>query len=329
MIAFAKGKIKREFIFLKLLVIKIATSHEVEDALSVFSQDNLNALGTETRNRDDFKKAGWLHDSTVVEMDDIKDFPKDTQFIAYFDQEADKDELVKKYRAKLKELKGYGLNIGEGNIRTSYIADQDWNTAWQKYYHVIDFSRHLAIVPKWEHYKPVFKDQQLIKLDPGLAFGTGNHKTTQLALMGIERAMIRPSTVVDVGTGSGILAIAAAKLGAKKILATDISDEAVTAAKENIALNDLHNISVHKTDLLADVKGKFNIIVANILAEILLNLIPQLDSHLNKNGQAIFSGIDYLQMPKIKRALNANDFKIDLSMQQGRWVGLVIVRKDK
>ena len=101
-------------------------------------------------------------------------------------------------------------------------------------------------------------------------------------------------------------------------MATDISDEAVTAAKENIALNDLHNISVHKTNLLADVKGKFDIIVVNILAEILLNLIPQLDSHLNKNGQAIFSEL-ITAMPKIKRALNANDFKIDLSMQQGRW----------
>lgn len=314
---------------MKLLVIKIETSHEVEDALTIYAQDNLNALGTEARKRSDFEQAGWLHDSTVVEMDDIKDLPKDMQFMAYFDEEADKDALVKKFNDKLQELKGYGLNIGDGKISTSYIADQDWNTAWQKYYHVIDFSRHLAIVPEWEDYKPAFKDQQLIKLDPGLAFGTGNHKTTQLAMMGLERAMIKPMSVVDVGTGSGILAIAASKLGATDVMATDISDESMTAAKQNFALNDLNNIRVQKTSLLANVDGKFDIIVANILAEILLDLIPQMDAHLNQGGQIIFSGIDYLQLPKIKKALNDNNFKIDLTMRQERWIGLSITRKDQ
>ena len=313
---------------MKLLVIKIETSHEIEDALSVYSQDNLNALGVETRKRSDFEQAGWLHDSTVVELDDIKDLPEDMQFMAYFDEEADREDLVKKYKNKLEELKDYGLNVGEGEITTSYIADQDWNTAWQKYYHVIDFSRHLAIVPEWEDYKPAFPDQKLIKLDPGLAFGTGNHKTTQLAMMGLERAMIKPQTVVDVGTGSGILAIAASKLGASQVLATDISDESMTAAKENSALNDITNIELQKTSLLQDVKGKFDIIVANILAEILLDLIPQMDEHLNENGQVIFSGIDYLQLPKIEKALAENGFKIDLTMKQGRWIGLGITRKD-
>ena len=312
---------------MKLLVIKIETSHEIEDALSVYSQDNLNALGVETRKRSDFEQAGWLHDSTVVELDDIKDLPEDMQFMAYFDEEADREDLVKKYQNKLEELKDYGLNVGEGEITTSYIADQDWNTAWQKYYHVIDFSRHLAIVPEWEDYKPAFPDQKLIKLDPGLAFGTGNHKTTQLAMMGLERAMIKPQTVVDVGTGSGILAIAASKLGASQVLATDISDESMTAAKENSALNDITNIELQKTSLLQDVKGKFDIIVANILAEILLDLIPQMDEHLNENGQVIFSGIDYLQLPKIEKALAENGFKIDLTMKQGRWIGLGITRK--
>lgn len=313
---------------MKLLVIKIATSHEVEDALSVFAQDNLQALGTEARKRSDFVQAGWLHDSTLVSLNEIKDLPKDMQFIAYFDQEQDPKQLKQKFAQKLQELKSYGLKIGEAKITSSYIADQDWNTAWEKFYHVIDFSRHLAIVPKWEQYQPAFKDQQLIKLDPGLAFGTGNHQTTQLALMSLERILVRPCSVVDVGTGSGILAIAASKLGAKKVLATDISDESMTAAKENADLNHLKNIHLQKTSLLTNVKGKFDIIIANILAEILLQLIPQLDSHLKAKGQVIFSGIDYLQLPKIKKALSANGFKIDLTLQQGRWVGLSITRKD-
>ncbi|CCI85622.1 ribosomal protein L11 methyltransferase [Lactobacillus pasteurii DSM 23907 = CRBIP 24.76] len=312
---------------MKLLVIKIETSHEVEDALDFYSQEHLNALGVEARKRSDFEQAGWLHDSTVVELDDIKDLPEDMQFLAYFDEEADKDDLIAKYKDKLAELAGYGLAIGQAEISADYVADQDWNTAWQKYYHVINFSRHLAIVPEWEDYQPAFKDQAIIKLDPGLAFGTGNHQTTQLAMLGLENAMTFPAKVADVGTGSGILAIAASKLGASEVLATDISDESMTAAKENAGLNGLDNIRTQKTSLLSDVDEKFDIIVANILAEILLDLIPQLDSHLKENGKIIFSGIDYLQLPKIEQALAENNFEINLTMRENRWIGLVISRK--
>ena len=313
---------------MKLLIIKIETSHEVEDALNIYSQDVLHCLGTETRKRSDFEQAGWESDSTIVKLDEIKDLPEDLEFLAYFDIEQDKAELVKKYQKKLSELEGYGLKIGEAEVSASYIKDEDWNTVWQKFYHPIDFSRHLAIVPEWEQYKPAFKDQNIIKLDPGLAFGTGSHKTTQLALLGLEQILVRPETVCDVGTGSGILAIASSILGARSVLATDISDEAITAANENISLNNLTNIKVQKTNLLNKVTAKYDIIVANILAEILLDLIPELNEHLNSNGKVIFSGIDCDQIEKIKTALTANGFQIILSMQQGRWIGLIIERKD-
>lgn len=313
---------------MKQLIIKIETSHEVEDALNTYSQDVLHCLGTGARKRSDFEQAGWKSDSTIVNLDDIKNLPKDMQFIACFDSNADKDKLIHDFQEKLVELKNYNLDIGAAKISASYIKDTDWNTAWQQFYHVINFSRHLAIVPEWENYQPQFKDQHLIKLNPGLAFGTGTHTTTQLALMGLERALIEPKTVIDVGTGSGILAIASSLLGAKSVLATDVSDEAITAAKENISLNNLTNVTVKKTSLLQGIEGKFDIIVANILAEILLDLIPELSSHLTKKGQVIFSGIDYKQLDKIKYALDQNGFHIVLSLKQDRWVGLVITRKD-
>ena len=313
---------------MKLLIIKIETSHEVEDALNIYSHDVLHCLGTETRRRSDFEQAGWESDSTIVKLDEIKDLPEDMQFLAYFDTEQDKADLVKKYQKKLSELKSYGLKIGQAKVSASYIKDEDWNTVWQKFYHPISFSRHLAIVPEWEEYEPAFKDQKVVKLDPGLAFGTGSHKTTQLALLGLEQTLIKPETVCDVGTGSGILAIASSVLGARSVLATDISDEAITAANENISLNNLTNIKVQKTNLLNKVTAKYDIIVANILAEILLDLIPELNEHLNSNGKVIFSGIDCDQIEKIKTALTANGFQIILSMQQGRWIGLIIERKD-
>jgi ribosomal protein L11 methyltransferase len=313
---------------MKVLIIKIETSHEVEDALNIFSQDVLHCLGTQVRKRSDFEQAGWLKDSTVVELNEIENLPRDMQFFAYYDEHADRKQLLNAYQQKLIELQGYGLEIGQAQVASSYIEDKDWNLVWQKFYHVINFSRHLAIVPEWENYEPQFADQQLIKLDPGLAFGTGGHITTRLSLMGLERTLVAPKSVVDVGTGSGILAIAASLLGAKSVLATDISNQAITAAKENVTLNQLTNIKIKQASLLKDVVSKFDIIVANILAEILLELIPQLDSHLNIGGQIVFSGIDYQQLDKIKEALDKFGFQIILTMKQKRWVGLVIERKD-
>ncbi|MBW8451440.1 MULTISPECIES: 50S ribosomal protein L11 methyltransferase [Lactobacillus] len=313
---------------MKLLAVKVECSHELEDGLSFFMQDELDAQGIESRKRSDFIAEGQKHDSSLVELDDIENLPKDLELTAYFDYEsADKKDLIKKIMDKIAEMKSYGLNTGEVSISSKEVADEDWNTAWQKYYHVIDFSRHLAIVPEWEDYHPAFSDQKLIRLDPGLAFGTGGHTTTQLVLLAMERAIVKPMSVLDVGTGSGILAIAASKLGASHVLGTDISDEAVTAAKENIALNDVDNIDVRKANLLKDIDDKYDLIVANILADILLELIPDLDSHLNKEGKVIFSGIDYLQLPKIEKSLAENGFEIKMKMQEGRWIGLLIARK--
>lgn len=313
---------------MKLLVIKIETSHEVEEALTVFLQDDLHALGVEGRKRSDFVEAGWRHDSTVVDLAEIKNLPADLELIAYFDQEADPAELKQAIAAKLTELAGYGLQTGAKQITTSYIKDADWQTEWQKYYHTINFSRHLAIVPQWEKFVPALPGQQAIIMDPGLAFGTGGHITTQLVMLALERCLQRPMKVADVGTGSGILAIAASKLGAKSVLATDISADSMDAAKENIELNHCSNITVKKASLLAEVTGQFDLILANILAEILLDLIPQLPGHLAPGGQVIFSGIDYLQVDKIKAALKAAGLQIDLTMRQKRWVCMIISRAD-
>ena len=314
---------------MKLLAIRIQAGHEIEDGLAYYLQNDLQAVGLESRKRSDFIAEGQKNDSSLVELDDIENLPEDLELTAFFDAQANKEELLEKLNNKIKEMQGYGLDAGYVEIDTRYIADEDWNTAWQKYYHVIDFSRNLAIVPEWEDYQPAFPDQKLIRLDPGLAFGTGGHTTTQLVLLAMERAMTKPLSVMDVGTGSGILAIAASLMGAKNVLATDISDEAVTAAQENIKLNGIDNITVKKANLLKDTKHSFDLIIANILAEILLDLIPDLDDHLNKNGQVIFSGIDYKQLPKIEKSLNENGFEIKMKMQEKRWIGLLIGRKDK
>src|SRR5699024_6958165 len=125
----------------------------------------------------------------------------------------------------------------------------------------------------------------------------------------------------------GILAIAASKLGASHVLGTDISDEAVTAAKENIALNNIDNIDVRKANLLKDINEKYDLIVANILDDILLELIPDLDNNLDENVKIIFSGIYYLQLPKLEKAVEENNFVIKMKMQECSCIGLLIARK--
>ncbi len=314
---------------MKLLKVTLETSQESEDALTVYSQDQLGALGVEAIRRRDFEEASHRQDSTVVDWQQLTDIPADVRLVIYFDQEADYDQLAVALKQKLVELAGYGLATGSGTLVSQYVQDEDWNTVWQQYYHPIAFSRHLAIVPEWEDYQPAFADQQLLQMDPGLAFGTGNHETTQLSMMGLEQSLVRPCRVVDVGTGSGILAIAAAKLGAAEVLGTDISSEAMDAATTNLQLNGLTNVKLQHTSLLADVSGQFDIIVANILAEILLQLISQLQSHLAPGGRVIFSGIDYLQLPKVMASLTDNGFQVDLTLRAKRWVGLIITRKAK
>lgn len=313
---------------MKLLACKIETSHEVEDALTVYLKDDLKALGVEARKRSDFEQAGWRHDSTVVDLSDIKDLPEDLELIAYFDQEKDQADIENQLQDKFKQLAGFGLATAPATVSFNYLENKDWETEWQKYYHTISFSRHLAIVPEWEKFTPAFPDQQALVLDPGLAFGTGGHTTTQLVLMALEHCLTKPVKVADVGTGSGILAIAASKLGATSVLATDISDSSMDACRENLALNGIDNVTVKKASLLSGIDGQFDLILANILAEILLDLIPQLDSHLAPGGQIIFSGIDYLQLPDIKKALADHGFEIKLQMRQKRWVCLIIARKN-
>ncbi|MDO4912288.1 MAG: 50S ribosomal protein L11 methyltransferase [Lactobacillus sp.] len=311
---------------MKLLRIEMQISHEIEDAMVYFLENDLHALGTEMIRRSDFETAEDRHDSTLVVWEDV-DVPEDIKLFAYFSSEEHVPELTEKIQAKFKELASYGLQVGEGQLTHDYIKDEDWNTVWKKYYHPIQFSRYLAIVPEWENYTPAFSDQQVIKLDPGLAFGTGNHETTKLAMLCLERVMTKPKSVVDVGTGSGILAIASKKFGASSVLATDITDESINATHENMALNQIEDIEIQKTSLLSGISGKFDVIIANILAEILLELIPQLDEHLNEGGQIIFSGIDYLQLPKIEQALDQIGMQVSLKLQEKRWIGLIITRK--
>ncbi|MCX2455607.1 50S ribosomal protein L11 methyltransferase [Lacticaseibacillus nasuensis] len=232
-------------------------------------------------------------------------------------------ELVTTLQAQVAQLPQFGLALGNGTVTTSGVNEADWATAWEQYYHPVRVTRYMTIAPAWGDYAPQQAGEIVVKLDPGLAFGTGSHPTTQLMIRLMEATLRGGETVIDVGTGSGVLALVAADFGAARVLATDVDAVAVTNATRNLAMNPPAPITVQASDLLATVSLRADVILANILAEVLLPLVPQLPAHLLPGGQVILSGIYHDQLGKIQAALSAAHLTITTLSRQGDWYGLV------
>ncbi len=215
-----------------------------------------------------------------------------------------------------------------GPVHTKIIADEDWSTNWRQYYRPVRISRFLTVVPAWSDYQPANDQEQIIRMDPGEAFGTGTHPTTQLSLALLEMIMRGGESLIDVGTGAGILSIAATLFGAAGILATEIDDQALNVARRNIKLNpQARNIRLEPANLLADVTERADIIMANILAEVLLPLIPQLPDHLRPQGTVILSGIYRDKTAAITAALAQHGLVPIYTLTNGEWAAIAAKRQ--
>ena len=204
------------------------------------------------------------------------------------------------------------------------VSETDWSDEWKQYFHVTRVGKHIVVKPSWECYEPEVEDV-VLELDPGMAFGTGTHPTTVLVLEALEKLIYPDTTVFDVGTGSGILAMTAAKLGAKNIKAVDIDGVAVRTAKENIAKAGLADrIEVKQGDLLHGTEGKADVIVANILADIIIQLLPDIPGKLKKGGLFFASGIieDYQQ--DVTEAAVKVGLRVKEVTRIKDWVGLLM-----
>ncbi|HEY3379589.1 MAG TPA: 50S ribosomal protein L11 methyltransferase [Armatimonadota bacterium] len=203
------------------------------------------------------------------------------------------------------------------------MEDQDWLEGWKQYFSPLEISSRLAVVPSWETFTPK-PEQAIITLDPGMAFGTGTHGTTYTCLLALSNYLTPGMRVCDVGTGSGILAIAAVKLGAREIVATDNDPLAVRVAQENAELNGVAgNIDFRVNDLLADIAGPFDLVLANILAPVILLLIPQLPQILPPGALFISSGYITSQEDEIRTALQAAGHVILARYEREDWVTTV------
>ena len=229
---------------------------------------------------------------------------------------------------KLEEIKVYGLQTGPLSVQVKEVGEEDWANAWKQYYFPVRVTRFLTVVPSWVDYEKEQDDELLIELDPGLAFGTGTHPTTQLSLTALEQTIRGNECVLDVGTGSGVLSIASKLLGASKVTAFDIDEMATRVAKENIALNPtIGEIEVYENNLLVGVDQKSDLIVANILAEILLQMPEDAYRNLNDNGTLILSGIIESKANEVKEAYEKAGFTLVERMTMREW-NCFIMKKD-
>lgn len=185
------------------------------------------------------------------------------------------------------------------------FEEEDYQNSWKKYFYTQKISERFVVKPTWRKYEPQ-EDELVIEIDPGRAFGTGTHPTTSLCIKLMEENIKEGNTVIDIGTGSGILMVAAEKLGAGKIVGTDIDPVAVEVAEENLLLNkvDMEKAKAYAGDLVTVVQNeKFDVVVANILADVLLILLKDISRVVKKDGLVIFSGIIEDKLEEMKRAV--------------------------
>ena len=247
---------------------------------------------------------------------------------AYYPEHVDIDAVEKEVAQRLSALSDFGVNAGDIHYDTQELAEQDWAENWKKYYEPTRISHDLTIVPSWTDYEAK-TGEKIIRLDPGMAFGTGTHPTTKMSLFALEQVLRGGETVLDVGTGSGVLSIASSLLGAKSIYAYDLDEVAVRVAQENIDLNaGTENIHVATGNLLQGVDIQADVIVANILADILINMTEDAYRLVKDEGYLIMSGIISEKWEMVRESAEKAGFFLETHMIQGEWNACVFKKTD-
>ena len=310
----------------------IKTKTEAEDIV-ISALADVGVEGVEIRDHQPLT----AEDKAQMFVDIMPEGPEDdgTAYLSfYLEEDADKEEILKNVRNALEELCSF-MDIGEGSIEESSTEDKDWINNWKEYFHQF-YVDDILIVPSWEEVKAEDKDKMILHIDPGTAFGTGMHETTQLVIRQLKKYVKEGDQILDVGTGSGILGIVALKLGAAHVTGTDLDPCAVPAVEENKEANEIADESfdmmignIIDDRAVQDQVGyeKYDIVTANILADVLVPLTPVIVHQMKKGAYYITSGILDVKESVVTDAVKAAGLQLVEVTRQGEWVS-VTARKD-
>ena len=253
----------------------------------------------------------------------------------YLDDEEDPGEILERVEQGLDELSVF-VDLGARTISASETEDKDWINNWKQYFKPFTVD-HILIKPTWEEVPEDQKDKLLIQIDPGTAFGTGMHETTQLCIRQLQKYVTGESRILDVGTGSGILGIAALKLGAAEVKATDLDENSIAAVKDNMDSNGIsgEQFQVIQGNIIDDKEIQdwagyecYDIAVANILADVIILLQKEIPVHIKRGGIFITSGIINMKEEAVLEAFAANsEMEVLEVTHQGEWVSVTARRK--
>ena len=306
---------------------RLKTTTEAEDIVSSMLAD----LGIEGVQIED-KIPLTQSDKEQMFVDILPDMPEDdgcAYLTFYLDEEVDKHEMLLKVRQELEEMRSY-LNVGDCTIEESQTEDVDWVNNWKQYFHQF-YIDDILVIPSWENVEAKDSDKMVIHIDPGTAFGTGMHETTQLCIRQLKKYVTEDTEILDVGCGSGILGMLALKFGAKHSVGTDLDPCAIDATYENMEVN---GISKDKYEVMIgniiddkevqDKVGyeKYDIVTANILADVLVPLTPVIVHQMKPGAVYITSGILDVKEEVVKEAVVAAGLEVVEVTHQGEWVSV-------
>ena len=310
----------------------IKTKTEAEDVI-ISALADVGVEGVEIQDKQPLTET----DKEQMFVDIMPEGPADDEIAYlnfYLEEDTETAPVLEKVRAVLEEVRGY-MDIGEGTITESQTEDKDWINNWKEYFHQF-YVDDILIVPSWEEVKEEDKDKMILHIDPGTAFGTGMHETTQLVIRQLKKFVTKDTQMLDVGTGSGILGIVALKLGAAHVVGTDLDPCAIPAVADNKEANDIKDVTfdmlignIIDDKEVQDTVGyeKYDIVTANILADVLVPLTPVIVNQMKKGAYYITSGILDVKEEVVVKAVKDAGLQLVEVTHQGEWVS-VTARKE-
>lgn len=309
---------------MKWAEISIQTTHEATEAVA----DIFHSLGASGVVIEDPELINSYRRSGTWDYCDLPE-EEDTETVtvkAYLPVDEALNEKLRLFEEKIDQLIRHDIDKGRGLISWREVHDEDWANSWKDYFYPMRIGEHIVVKPSWREY-PATADDVVIEIDPGMAFGTGTHHTTAMGLKLLEDTVKSGCSVFDIGTGSGILAIAAAKLGAGKVVAVDLDPLAVDVATANVATNAVAGkVTVGKGDLMSGLTGVADIIIANIIADVIIRLVPDIPAKLAEGGAFLAGGIIAERLGDVTAALLAQGLTVERVVEEGGWVTVLARR---